>query len=317
MGFVSFAARFCTMNKIEPGTLYVCATPIGNLADVTLRVLDVLRSVDLVAAEDTRHSRKLLSRYEIRTPVVSCHEHNERSRTVDLVERLVQGGSVALVSDAGLPGISDPGGVLIAACRERGIAVDVLPGPSAVVTALVASGLAADTYFFGGFLPVDKKRREALSGLAELACTIVLYEAPHRLVRTLGDLAGVLGERDAAVCRELTKIHQQVHRGTLTALLGEFKALAPRGECSVVVAPPQGGATTGGRRQGLGVRGDTGFEARGLSHEGGEGDLMCRLWRELTDAGMETKEAVRETARRLDVPKREVYRAVMIKEDQK
>ncbi|MCL1790941.1 MAG: 16S rRNA (cytidine(1402)-2'-O)-methyltransferase [Peptococcaceae bacterium] len=292
------------MNEIEPGTLYVCATPIGNMADITLRVLDVLRGVDLVAAEDTRHSRKLLSRYEIKTPVVSYHEHNEKSKTVDLLERLARGESVALVSDAGMPGISDPGGVLITACRERGIAVDVLPGPNAVVTALVASGLATgDTYFFGGFLPVGKKRRQALADLEGLLCTVVLYEAPHRLVQTLWDLLEVLGERNCAVCRELTKIHQQIHRGTFTELLREFEGVAPRGECCLVIGQPV--VKSNSKKP---------FEQAGFEVTDLEMADMRSMWGALTGAGMEGKEAVKEVARRLGVPKREVYQVVMIKE---
>ncbi|MCL1917847.1 MAG: 16S rRNA (cytidine(1402)-2'-O)-methyltransferase [Peptococcaceae bacterium] len=281
------------MSAIEPGTLYVCATPIGNLSDITLRVLEVLQGVDLIAAEDTRYSRKLLARYEIKTPVTSCHEHNERARTPELVDRLRRGQTVALVSDAGMPGISDPGSILMEACREQGIAVDVLPGPNAAVTALVLSGLSKCTYFYGGFLPVGKKRKRALGDLAGLSCTLVFYEAPHRLVRTLRDLLGVLGDRDAAVCRELTKVHQQVHRGTLQELIEEFEGQAPRGECCLVVA-----GTVAKTESEIEVRKD---------------DEMRRIWAELTENGMEAKEAVKETAQRLGVPKRCVYQAVRVK----
>jgi len=226
---------------MEKGALYVCPTPIGNLADITLRVLATLQQVDFIAAEDTRHSRKLLTHYNIKTPLISYHEHNEKQRTEEIIARLQQGQSAALISDAGMPGISDPGSVLIRKCIENGIKIDVLPGPNAALTALVLSGMPTDGFLYLGFLPVKKKERQmVLTGISELPYTIILYEAPHRLQRTLQDIIAALGDREAAVARELTKIHQTVHRGSLSALLAEFEQSPVKGECCLLLAPANG-----------------------------------------------------------------------------
>ncbi len=218
------------------GTLYVVATPIGNLEDITLRALRVLREVDLIAAEDTRQVRKLLDRYGIQQRVVSYHEHNERARAPQLVEALRSGRSVALVSDAGTPVLQDPGYHLVQACVEAGIPVVPVPGPSAVITALVASGLPTDRFAFLGFLPRRRQaRRRSLEEVRDHRATLVLFESPRRLADCLQDLLEVLGDRRAAVCRELTKVHEEVRRGRLSGLLREVRGQPVRGEVTVVV----------------------------------------------------------------------------------
>lgn len=218
------------------GTLYVCGTPIGNLEDISQRALRVLREVHCIAAEDTRHTRKLLSAYEIKTPLVSLHEHNEEQRTPELVALLRSGHDVALVSDAGMPGISDPGAKLVAACIAVGISVVPVPGPTAFVAALVASGLPTDRFAFEGFLPRrPAERRQRLEELAGERRTLVFYEAPHRLVDTLREMLGVWGDRRVAVARELTKLHEEFVRGSLSDVIARFADTAPRGEFVIVV----------------------------------------------------------------------------------
>jgi 16S rRNA (cytidine1402-2'-O)-methyltransferase len=225
--------------------LAVCATPIGNLEDVTLRVLAELRDADLVLAEDTRHTRTLLERHEIRARLLSYHEHNEAARVAELLPRLGAGERIALVSDAGLPGISDPGVRLIRAAREAGVEVTVLPGPSAVETALVASGLGADRYAFVGFLPRKAGELAALwQELASWPWPVVAFESPQRLPATLGSLAAVAPERTVAVCRELTKRFEEVVVATAGELAERF-AEPPRGEITLVVAPDPRPAQTG------------------------------------------------------------------------
>jgi 16S rRNA (cytidine1402-2'-O)-methyltransferase len=215
------------------GRLVVCATPIGNLEDVTLRVLGALREADVVACEDTRRTRTLLDRYGIPAPLVSYHEHNEERRAADLVERMRGGQVVALVSDAGMPLISDPGYVLVRACVAAGIAVEVLPGPSAALAALVASGLPADHWRFEGFLPRKAGELRRLFGAG--GGTVVAFESPRRLPATLRVLAGVDADRPVAVCRELTKVHEEVVRGSAAELAARYEADAPRGEVVLVV----------------------------------------------------------------------------------
>ncbi|MEZ4696201.1 MAG: 16S rRNA (cytidine(1402)-2'-O)-methyltransferase [Rhodothermales bacterium] len=221
------------------GVLYLVPTPIGNLEDITLRALRVLRDVDLIACEDTRTSRVLLDRYEIQTPVTSYHDHNERSRTPELIQRLEGGASVALVSDAGSPGISDPGFFLVRACLECGIRVEALPGPTAFVPALTASGMPADRFVFEGFLPAKKGRQTRLEELATESRTIIIYESPHRIVRTLRQLGEIMGaDRPAAVVREVSKVYETVHRGSLGTLADEFaQADRVRGEIVLLVGP--------------------------------------------------------------------------------
>ena len=217
--------------------LAVCATPIGNLEDVTLRVLRELADADVVLCEDTRRTRTLLSRHGITTPLLSYHEHNEARRTAELVPRLVAGERMALVSDAGLPGISDPGNRLVAAAVEAGVAVTVLPGASAVETALVASGFPFDRYQFVGYLPRRPRALEALwEELGSWPHAVVAFESPQRLPATLGSLAKALPERPVAICRELTKAFEEVARGRPADVLGRF-ATPPKGEITLVLAP--------------------------------------------------------------------------------
>jgi 16S rRNA (cytidine1402-2'-O)-methyltransferase len=215
------------------GRLVVCPTPIGNLEDITLRVLSVLRDADVIACEDTRRTRVLLDRYGVNAKLVSYHEHNEQARSAELVRRMAEGQVVALVSDAGMPLVSDPGYVLVRACVAAGLAVEVLPGPSAALAALVASGLAAETWRFVGFLPRKKGELAAAFAAPE---TVVAFESPHRLAATLAALAAIDPGREAAVCRELTKIHEEVVRGTAAELAQRFAATEPRGEIVLVVA---------------------------------------------------------------------------------
>ena len=206
-----------------PGTLYLVATPIGNLADITHRALQVLNDVDLIACEDTRHTHKLLSHYGITTKTISYHEHNEQQRATDLIERLKQGTNIAVVSDAGTPSISDPGFRLVRAAIENEITIVPVPGPSALITALIAAGLPTDEFFFAGFLPSrTNARRARLSELQSVPGTLIFYEAPHRLAETLKDACEILGEREAVVARELTKLHEEIRRGRLSALTADY-----------------------------------------------------------------------------------------------
>jgi 16S rRNA (cytidine1402-2'-O)-methyltransferase len=216
------------------GRLIVCPTPIGNLEDVTLRVLAALREADLVACEDTRRTHVLLDRYRVNAKLVSYHEHNERARAVELVERMRGGAVVALVSDAGMPLVSDPGFVLVQACIAAGLAVEVLPGPSAVLSALVASGLPSDRWRFAGFLP--RKRGELVEAFGTPE-TLVAFESPKRVATSLEVLASIDPERPVAVCRELTKVHEEIVRASASALARRYAYQPPRGEVVLVVGP--------------------------------------------------------------------------------
>jgi 16S rRNA (cytidine1402-2'-O)-methyltransferase len=214
-----------------PGTLYLVATPIGNLSDITHRALQVLRDVDLIACEDTRHTHKLLSHYGITTKTVSYHEHNEQQRAEQLIDQLKQGSNIAVVSDAGTPAVSDPGFRLVRAAIENEVPVVPVPGPSALISALDAAGLPTDEFFFAGFLPArTNARRARLSELQSVPGTLIFYEAPHRLAATLKDAYEILGERDAVVARELTKIHEEIRRGRLSELSEHYEREEPRGE---------------------------------------------------------------------------------------
>ena len=219
--------------------LYLVPTPIGNLADITLRALEVLRSVDLIACEDTRHSGVLLKHYGIKKPTMSYHDHNERTRAGQLIERMHNGDQVALITDAGTPGLSDPGFFLVRQCLADGIPVESLPGPTALIPALTASGLPCERFAFEGFLPVRRGRKKRLSQLTRESRTLVFYEGPHRLVRTLMDLAETLGaDRQAAVARELTKKFGDVRRGTLAELVAHYTSqVRVRGEAVIIVGP--------------------------------------------------------------------------------
>lgn len=271
------------------GTLYVVSTPIGNLEDVTLRALRVLEQADLIAAEDTRHTARLLHRYEIGTATTSFHEHNERQKLPALVARLKGGASIALVSDAGTPGIRDPGYRLVRAAIDEQIPVEVVPGPSAVLAALVASGLPMDTFTFLGFPPVKAKARaEWLARMAGELRTVVFFEAPHRIRETLEELARVASDREVALARELTKVHEEVLRGTAVSLLARLPE--PRGEITVLVAPPSPEAAPAT------VPTD---------------EAISRAFAELaTTSGTGRRGAISALARRYGIPSKEVYAAI-------
>jgi 16S rRNA (cytidine1402-2'-O)-methyltransferase len=238
-----------TRTEAPVGGLIVCPTPIGNLEDVTLRVLATLGRADLVACEDTRHTRILLDRHGIRARLVSFHEHNERARVRELVGRIRAGALVALVSDAGMPLLSDPGFALVSACLAEGLPVEVLPGPSAILTALVASGLPAERWLFVGFLPRRRAELERLLGGAP--DTLVAFESPRRLAATLRVLAALQPERAVAVCRELTKLHEEVRRGSAAELAADYSESPPRGELVLVLGPTPPGLA--GREEALGA----------------------------------------------------------------
>ncbi len=228
--------------EVAGGRLLICPTPIGNLQDVTLRVLDALGEVDVIACEDTRHTRVLLERHGISTSLISLHEHNEQVRARELVERMRGGETIALVSDAGTPLVSDPGFALVRECLAAGVTVEALPGPSAVTTALVASGLPAERWSFVGFLP--RKRPELERLLAQAGETIVAFESPRRLAATLATLATLDPDRTAAVCRELSKLHEEVRRGSAAELAAHYGAEGPRGEIVLVVAAAEAGTAS-------------------------------------------------------------------------
>lgn len=276
----------------EKGTLYVCATPIGNLGDITLRVLETLKKVDFIAAEDTRHSRKLLDHYQIKTPLVSYHEHNEKHRTTELITRLKAGENWALISDAGMPGISDPGEVLINACMKENINIDVLPGANAAITALVLSGMPTDSFVYLGFLPSNRgERKRVLKTMTELPYTSIFYEAPHRITRTLEDILEVLGDRETVVAREITKLHQSVHKGLTSEILDQFQAIPPKGECCLLLAP---------------------FVQE--IEQGQPSDWLEEL-RKLEIEGKDSKEAMKIIAKKRGISKREIYNARLAQMD--
>jgi 16S rRNA (cytidine1402-2'-O)-methyltransferase len=266
-----------------PGRLYVVATPIGNLEDITYRAVRVLGEVDLIACEDTRQTRKLLDHYGIQKPAVSYHEHNETERAEELAERLREGAAIALVSDAGAPLVSDPGYRLVRAAIESGIAVYPIPGPSAVVAALSASGLPTDSFRFAGFLPHKPGQRvKALEAIADERATVVFYEAPHRILESLEAVEQTLGERPVVVARELTKIHEEFLRGTAAEVRGELASRdSVKGEITLLIgkatAPPPD---------------DTPLE-----------EAVGALER----VGIPRMEAIKQVARRRGLPKREVY----------
>lgn len=275
------------------GILYLCATPIGNLEDITLRVLRALREADLVAAEDTRRTRRLLSHYDIHTPMISYHDHNRRRQGDYLLERLAGGERVALVSDAGTPGISDPGEELVREAVDRGIPVVPLPGPSALLTALVVSGLHAERFVFEGFLPAKGSlRARRLAELAGETRTIVLYEAPHRLLKTMADLAAGLGDRRACAARELTKLHEELLRDTLAGLIKHFTIQPPRGEFVLVIE---------------GAADETGAQAEKWA--GMPPEDHVRL---LMQDGMAKNEAIKKVARLRNLPRQEIYKKIHV-----
>ena len=290
---------------LNPGTLYVVATPIGNLEDVTYRAVRVLGGVDLIAAEDTRRAAKLLARYEVTTPRTSLHEHNEAEKTGRLLARLERGETIALVSDAGTPLVSDPGARLVRAARERGLRVEAVPGPSAVLAALVSSGLAAASFTFAGFPPFRSHARTRwFAALAREPRPFVFFEAPHRIDASLRDLEAAAGERTIAVCRELTKLHEQ----SLLGPVGDVRAQLPkpRGEFTVVVeAAPEA------------ERERVATAERAAAPDAAGGQAAAALTDEvgrLLAQGVTRTAAVRAVAARFGVPRREVYRAGLLAE---
>lgn len=219
-----------------PGKLYLCATPIGNLEDITLRVIDTLKGVDLIAAEDTRHSIKLLNHFNIKTPMTSYHEFNKYDKAKYLVKQMQEGTNVALITDAGTPGISDPGEELVKAAYENGIGITSLPGPAACITALILSGLSTRRFVFEGFLPGENKEKQyVLQSLKNEVRTIILYEAPHRLKKTLNELYNELGDRRITICRELTKKHETVYKTTLAGAIEFYQSNEVKGECVLII----------------------------------------------------------------------------------
>ena len=273
----------------KPGTLHIVATPIGNLADVTYRAVQVLGDVDLIAAEDTRRAAKLLAHYGITTRRTSFHEHNERQKTPHLLARLARGESVAVVSDAGTPLVSDPGGRLVRAALDKGLRVEAVPGPSAVLAALVTSGFLEGSFSFVGFPPSRSNNRKLFfAGLRSEARPVVLFEAPHRLRASLTDLQNVLGDREIAVCRELTKLHEELVNGPISEVLRRLPR--PQGELTIVLRPQDQQALP--------------------SLPLPEGRQLLREFGHLTDSGCGRRLAIRELAGRYGVPSRRIYAAI-------
>jgi 16S rRNA (cytidine1402-2'-O)-methyltransferase len=279
------------------GTLYVVGTPIGNLEDITLRALRVLREVDLIACEDTRHTRTLLKRHGIATPLVSYHEHNERKRAPQLVRRLLAGEDIALVTDAGMPGISDPGFHVVTGALAAGVPVTPVPGPSAVTAVLSVAGLGTDRFLFMGFLPRTRAaRRRAFEEVSTVPATLVLFEAPHRIRDTLADLAEVLGPRRVALMRELTKIHEEVLRGRADEIAERLAEIQPRGEITLVV-------------EGAALRRQAGqAQSRDLSVRAVEPAAHLRR---LLNRGLSRRDAARSLVETYGIPRRVAYRMAL------
>lgn len=272
------------------GKLYLCATPIGNLDDITLRVLNTLKEVDLIAAEDTRHSIKLLNHFNIKTPMTSYHEFNKVEKARYLVEKMQEGTNVALITDAGTPGISDPGEELVKQCYEAGIELTSLPGPAACITALTISGMSTRRFAFEAFLPSDKKEKQRiLEEMKKETRTIILYEAPHRLVRTLTELLEALGNRRISICRELTKKYETVFCTTFSEALAYYEAEEPRGECVIV------------------VEGKKPEEIRREKEQTWESMPIEEHMEKYLSEGMDRKEAMKQVAKDRGIGKRDVY----------
>ena len=282
-------------SEVEAGTLYMVATPIGNLADITLRALELLKTVDVIAAEDTRHTRKLLSHYHISGKLLSCHEHNEAERARDLTARLSSGQSVALLTDAGTPAVSDPGYRVLEAAIAAGIRVVPIPGPSAAVAALSASGLASDAFFFVGFLPQKGARRSSrLKQLADVTATLIFYESPHRVVPLLRDISRILGERRVVAAREMTKRYEEFIRGAASEVADILAGRpAVKGELTILVA----GRTEGAHQQ----------EAA----EDLEALLREAVQAALKEGGPGASRLSRDLSKRFGVPKNRVYELIL------
>lgn len=276
------------------GMLYLCATPIGNLEDITLRVLRILKEADLIAAEDTRNSIKLLNHFEIKTPMTSYHEYNKIEKGQKLVEKMLEGTTVALITDAGTPGISDPGEELVSMCHEAGVPVTALPGACACITALTISGRPTRRFSFEAFLPTDKKERQAvLAEMKEETRTLIVYEAPHRLVKTLNELFQAFGDRNITVCRELTKKYETAFLTTLSEACSYYTENAPKGECVLVIE----GKT---REQ---IKNEAQAEWEKLTIEEHMDHYM--------NQGIEKKEAMKKVAKDRGISKRDVYQALL------
>ena len=273
------------------GTLYVVSTPIGNLEDITHRAVRILAEVDLVACEDTRHTRKLLHHYGIKTKTISYHEHNERERAAELLAHLHEGLDVAIVSDAGTPGINDPGFRVVRLAIENGVRVVPVPGPSALITALVSSGLPTDEFFFAGFLPAKTNaRRSKLAEFRSLPATLIFYEAPHRIAATLKDAHEIFGEREAVVARELTKLHEEIARGRLSELAGRFASGASaRGEIVLII------------------------DRTLIESETKEDSVssVATMVATLESEGLDHRAALKKAARELGIPRAEAYRRLV------
>ena len=272
------------------GTLFLCATPIGNLGDMTPRVVETLKSVDVIAAEDTRNSIKLLNHFDIHTPMTSYHEYNKVEKAKQLVAQMLAGQDIALITDAGTPAISDPGEVLVRMCQESGVSVTSLPGPAACITALTLSGLSTRRFCFEGFLPADKKeKKQVLAELAGESRTIILYEAPHHLARTLEELYEILGQRRITLCRELTKKFETIFPTTLEDALQFYKTEEPKGEYVLVI---EGKSYAEKRREEIAGWENMSIEEHMTYYE---------------DQGLDHKSAMKQVARDRGVAKREIY----------
>ncbi len=283
------------MEQHKTGTLYLCATPIGNLEDITYRVLRTLKEVDLIAAEDTRNSIRLLNHFEIKTPMTSYHEYNKIDKAYQLVAKMREGKNIALITDAGTPGISDPGEDIVRICYEEGIPVTSLPGAAACITALTMSGLPTRRFAFEAFLPKDKKEHQAvLEELKTETRTIIIYEAPHHLVRTLQELSDTLGgDRRLTICRELTKRHEEKLQMTLADSLSYYEANEPRGEYVLIIA--------GRSREEMKKEEQAGWEALSLEEH------MAHY----ESQGIDRKEAMKRVAKDRGVSKRDIYQALL------
>lgn len=283
------------MEQHKTGTLYLCATPIGNLEDITYRVLRTLKEVDLIAAEDTRNSIRLLNHFEIKTPMTSYHEYNKIDKAYQLVAKMREGKNIALITDAGTPGISDPGEDIVRICYEEGIPVTSLPGAAACITALTMSGLPTRRFAFEAFLPKDKKEHQAvLEELKTETRTIIIYEAPHHLVRTLQELSDTLGgDRRLTICRELTKRHEEKLQMTLTDSLSYYEVNEPRGEYVLIIA--------GRSREEMKKEEQAGWEALSLKEH------MAHY----ESQGIDRKEAMKCVAKDRGVSKRDIYQALL------
>lgn len=283
------------MEQHKTGTLYLCATPIGNLEDITYRVLRTLKEVDLIAAEDTRNSIRLLNHFEIKTPMTSYHEYNKIDKAYQLVAKMHEGKNIALITDAGTPGISDPGEDIVRICYEEGIPVTSLPGAAACITALTMSGLPTRRFVFEAFLPKDKKEHQAvLEELKTETRTIIIYEAPHHLVRTLQELSDTLGgDRRLTICRELTKRHEEKLQMTLTDSLSYYEVNEPRGEYVLIIA--------GRSREEMKKEEQAGWEALSLEEH------MAHY----ESQGIDRKEAMKRVAKDRGVSKRDIYQALL------